>query len=109
MTMPAGEATLGEVARTLDRFERSTNARLAEVAASISLMVTRDLYEAHRAAMLDDIAQLRSELKTERECKAADRRMVTAALISAALISAALSLVVAIVAAALLVAFRLNS
>lgn len=104
MTMPAGEATLGEVARTLDRFERSTNTRLAEVASSISLMVTRDLHDAHRAAMLEDIAELRAELKAGRENKTADRRMVTAALIGAAL-----SLVVAIVAAGLMVAFRLNS
>lgn len=84
MTMP-GDATIGEVARTLERFERTTNTRLSELATSLSLMVTRDLYDAHRAAMQDDINEVRAELKADRERKAADRRMVVSAFLAAAL------------------------
>ncbi|WP_214322101.1 hypothetical protein [Nonomuraea sediminis] len=94
--MSAGEPTLGEVARTLERFERTTDARFGDLVTSISLMVTRDLYEAHRTEYRDDITQLREELKAEREHvreelkadrdrKASDRRMVVGALISAGL------------------------
>jgi Flp pilus assembly protein TadB len=101
--MPADEPTLGEVARTLERFERSTNSRLAELATSISLMVTRDLYEAHRAAMQDDITDIREQLKTEQERRVGDKRSI-----NGAFISAGLSLLVAIVSAALLIAFGLK-
>lgn len=79
------DATIGEVARTLDRFERTTNSRLTELATSLSLMVTRDLYEAHRAEMRDDISQLRDELKAERDRKVADRRMVVGSFLTASL------------------------
>ena len=85
MTMPTDEPTLGEVARTLERFERATTARFADLATSISLMVTRDLYEAHRTALLEDMGQIREELKTERDRRAADRRMVVGSVLSAAL------------------------
>lgn len=83
--MPAGEPTLGEVARTLERFEKAANARFAELNAAISLMVTRDLYEAHRQAMERDISELWAELKGEREKRAADRRMVVGTLLTAVL------------------------
>ncbi|RBQ21631.1 hypothetical protein DP939_02660 [Spongiactinospora rosea] len=103
MTMPGEEPTIGEVGRTLSSFVLDTRERFAQLRASIDVMVTRDLYEAHRTAMQEDIVQLREELRTERERKAADRRMVVAALISAGL-----SLVVAIVAAALLLALGIK-
>ncbi|MGP4092921.1 hypothetical protein [Nonomuraea sp. KM90] len=80
-----------------------TQRRFSELNATIGILVTRDLYEAHRTALLEDIAQLREDLKTERERKAADRRMVVGALIAAGL-----SLIVAIVAAALLLALGLK-
>lgn len=106
-----GEPTMGELARTLERMDHELNRRdvelnrrLAEVAATLSQMVARDLYEAHRTGMQEDINQLREELKTERDRKTADRRMVISAFLAAAL-----SLVVAIVGAALLIALKLNS
>ncbi|MFE3452370.1 hypothetical protein ACFXJ8_25950 [Nonomuraea sp. NPDC059194] len=90
--MSTDEPTLGEVARTLERFERTTNARFADLATSISLMITRDLYEAHRTALLEDIGQLREEMKADRDDlkreqdrRTQDRRMVVSALIAAAL------------------------
>lgn len=105
--MPADEPTLGEVARTLERFERTTNARFADLQTAISLMVTRDLYEAHRTALLEDMGQLRDEIKAEREArladqkiaddrKAADRRMAVGAFLGAGL-----AIVVAVVTALL--------
>ncbi|PZG53120.1 hypothetical protein C1I98_06065 [Spongiactinospora gelatinilytica] len=103
MTMPAEEPTIGEVARTLNRFVEDTQRRFSELSTTIHILVTRDLYEAHRSAMQEDIAQLRDELKAERDRKTADRRMVVAALISAGL-----SLIVAIVAAALLLALGIK-
>ncbi|MFI6813784.1 hypothetical protein ACIBG7_15290 [Nonomuraea sp. NPDC050328] len=48
-------------------------------------MVTRDLYEAHRTALLEDLSQIREEQKREKDGRAADRRMVLSALIAAAL------------------------
>ncbi|MCC5580572.1 hypothetical protein IMZ11_33640 [Microtetraspora sp. AC03309] len=98
-----GEPTLYELARTLERMDTELNRRLAEVAQTISQMVTRDLYEAHRAGLVEDIAQLREELKAERDKKTADRRMVVGALLAAGL-----SLIVTIVGAALVIAFKLN-
>lgn len=103
VTMPADEPTLGEVARTLGRFADDTRTRFAELNSTISLMVTRDLYEAHRAAMQDDIKDLQAELKAERERKSADRRMVVSSMVAAGL-----SLIVTIVAAALLLALGLK-
>ncbi len=99
-----GEPTLREVALTLERIESEFTRRFADLANSVSLMVTRDLYEAHRAAIQDDIADLRDQLKTERERKAADRRMVVSALLAAGL-----ALLVAIVGAALLAGLKLKS
>jgi hypothetical protein len=101
--MPADEPTLGEVARTLNRFVEDTQRRFSELNATIGILVTRDLYEAHRTALLEDIAQLREELKTDRDRKAADRRMVVGSLIAAGL-----SLIVTIVAAALVLALGLK-
>ncbi|MFI6477349.1 hypothetical protein ACIBH1_05415 [Nonomuraea sp. NPDC050663] len=83
--MSTEEPTLGEVARTLERFERTTNDRFASLATAISLMITRDLYEAHRTALLEDIGQIRDELKREQDRRGADRRMVVSALIGAGL------------------------
>ncbi|MFI6909868.1 hypothetical protein ACIBKY_52010 [Nonomuraea sp. NPDC050394] len=83
--MSAEDPTLGEVARTLERFERTTNDRFASLATSITLMITRDLYEAHRTALLEDMGQLREDLKQERDRRAADRRMVVSALLAAGL------------------------
>lgn len=83
--MPPDEPTLGEVARTLDRFVEDTQRRFAELNTTIGILVTRDLYEAHRAAMQEDIAQIREDLKTERDGKRADRRMVVSSLIAAGL------------------------
>lgn len=83
--MSTEEPTLGEVARTLERFERTTNDRFASLATAISLMITRDLYEAHRTALLEDLGQIRDELKREQDRRGADRRMVVSALIAAGL------------------------
>lgn len=106
----AGDPTLGELARTLERMETEINRRLAEMATTLSQMVMRDLYEAHRAAMQEDIDQLRQELKgvreereRERERQAASRRMVVGAFLAAAL-----SLLVTIISTALMVALKLN-
>lgn len=106
----AGEPTLGELARTLERMDVELNRRdvelnrrLAEVAQALSQMVARDLYEAHRTSMQEDINELRQELKNERDKKTADRRMVISAFLAAGL-----SLVVAIVCAALLAALKLQ-
>lgn len=112
--MPADEPTLGEVARTLNRFVEDTQRRFSELNATIGILVTRDLYEAHRTAMQEDIRELQAELKaereeraadqkTERESRAADRRMV-----QGALIAAGLSLIVTVVAAALVLALGLK-
>lgn len=112
--MPADEPTLGEVARTLNRFVEDTQRRFAELTAdnqrryaeltaTIGILVTRDLYEAHRTALLEDIAQLREELKTDRERKAAERRMVIGSIIAAIL-----SIIVTVVAAALVLALGLK-
>ena len=101
--MPADEPTLGEVARTLNRFVEDTQRRFAELNTTIGILVTRDLYEAHRTALLEDIAQLREELKGERDRKAADRRMILGAVIAAVL-----SLIVTIVGTALVLALGLK-
>lgn len=97
------EPTLGEVARTLDRIESEFSRRFADLAQSVSLMITRDLYEAHRAAMQDDITDLRTQLTREADRRAADRRMV-----HGAFITASLSILVTVVGAALVIAFRLS-
>ncbi|MFG3439943.1 hypothetical protein ACGF0J_22070 [Nonomuraea sp. NPDC047897] len=102
------------MARTLNRFVEDTQRRFSELNTTIGILVTRDLYEAHRAAILDDLRQLQAELKAERdgrqadqkaerEGRAADRRMV-----HGALVAAALSLIVTIVAAAFVVALGLK-
>lgn len=96
--MPS-EPTLGEVARTLERLELEVSRRLDQLAAAMSQMVTRDLHEAHRAALQEDITELRGELRGERERRAADRRMIVGALLAAGL-----SLVVTIVGGALVIA-----
>ncbi|WP_066360233.1 hypothetical protein [Herbidospora mongoliensis] len=94
----SGDLSLYEMARTLVRMEGEINRRLGDVAQTLSQMVTRDLHDAHRAAMQRDIDDLVAEIRAERERRAADKRMVTAAFITAGL-----SLVVAVVAAALLI------
>jgi len=102
--MPAGEPTLAELGRTLERMDAELNRRLTEMAATLSQMVTRDLYEAHRTAMQDDINELRAQLQFDRDRRSAERRMVVGAAITAVF-----SLIVAVVAAALLVALKINS
>jgi len=97
------EPTLGELARLIERMESEFSRRLAELAQAVSRMVTRDLYEAHRNAMQDDIAELRGELRAERERRVADRRMV-----HSALLAAGLSLLVSIIGGALMAAFKLT-
>jgi len=99
----SGDPTLGELVRTLERMETEINRRLADMATTLSQMVMRDLYEAHRAAMQEDIEQLRQELRDareerekERERQAGSRRMVVGAFLAAAL-----SLLVAIIGNAL--------
>ncbi len=112
--MPADEPTLGEVARTLARFADDTRSRFAELNTAIGLMVTRDLYEAHRAAMQEDIRELHAQLKAERDARAADEkadrdsRAADRRMIQGALIAAGLSLVVTVVAAALVLALGLK-
>ena len=123
--MPADEPTLGEVARTLNRFVEDTQRRFAELTAdnqrryaelntTIGILVTRDLYEAHRTALLEDIAQLRDELKAEREGRAADKktdqdsRAADRRMVQGALIAAGLSLAVTLIAAALVLALGLK-
>jgi len=83
--------------------ESEFSRRLAELAQAVSQMVTRDLYEAHRSAMHDDIAELRGELRAERERRVADRRMV-----HSALLAAGLSLLVSIIGGALMAALKLT-
>jgi len=113
VTMP-DEPTLGEVVRTLVRIERDFGTRLDELQAdtqrrfselntTIGIFVTRDLYEAHRSAMQDDIAELQGELRAERERRVADRRMV-----HSALLAAGLSLLVSIIGGALMAALKLT-
>src|SRR5690606_9739884 len=97
------EPTLGELARLIERMESEFSRRLAELAQAVSQMVTRDLYEAHRSAMQDDIAELRGELRAERERRVADRRMV-----HSALLAAGLSLLVSIIGGALMAALKLT-
>lgn len=99
----SGGPTLGELVRTLERMESELNRRLSEVAQALDNMVTRDLHEAHRTAILDDITEIRDQLKSERERRAADRRMVVGSILTAAL-----SLLVGIVSAAITIALRLN-
>lgn len=101
--MHNSEPTLGEVARTLERLEAEMSRRLDQLAQAMSQMVTRDLHDAHRAAMQEDIAEIREELRAERERRAADRRMVVSALLAAGL-----SVVVTIVSAALTIALGLK-
>lgn len=124
MTMP-DEPTLGEVVRTLVRIERDFGTRLDELQAdtqrrfselntTIGIFVTRDLYEAHRTAMQEDLKELQAELKAEREARAderkteQDRRAADRRMIVGALIGAALSLIVTITGAALVLALGLG-
>lgn len=100
------EPTLGEVVRTLQRFEAEVSRRLDDLADRFERTVAADVYEAHRQAMLADIAgaksevsELRDELAEEKKERRADRRMYIGSL---------LSLVVAVVAAALIVALGLK-
>lgn len=104
------EPTLGELARVLARFEADTSRRLDELTARLDHMVTKDLYEAHRAATAEritavaaDLDELREGLDKERAERRADRRVI----VSAAL-GAALALLVAIVSAVVLAAFGLK-
>lgn len=106
-----GDPSLGELARTLERMETEINRRLADMATTLSQMVMRDLYEAHRAAMQEDIDQLRQGLKDAREEreKERERQAVSRRMVVGAFLSAALSLLVTIIGTALLVALKLNS
>lgn len=103
MEVPVQQPTLGELARTLERLEAEVSRRLDQICEQMSHMITRDLHNAHLAATQEAIAQIRDDLRTERERRAADRRMVTGALLTAAL-----SLVVTVVGAALMIALRLQ-
>lgn len=108
--MSADEPTLGELARVLSRFEADMRRRLDELTERLDDMVTKDLYEAHRTAVLDriggvvgDVEQLRQELDKERAERRADRRVIVGSAMGAAL-----SLVVTVISAALIVAFGLK-
>ena len=102
MTQPMPEPTLGEVARTLDRFEKEVVRRFDEINAHMQRVVITEVYDAHRAALgarIDDaereVAEVRTELDTERRERRADRRVYIGAL---------LSLLAAVVAAGVAVA-----
>jgi len=94
--MTPEQPSLGELARALERLESEVSRRLDQIYAQMSQMITRDLHDAHRAALHEAIAQLREDIRTERERRAADRRMVMSALLTATL-----SLVVAVLSAAM--------
>ena len=106
MSQPMGEPTLGEVVRTLERFEQDVSRRLDELKAAFDRAVTADVYDAHRTAMnsridtaLAEVAELRTELDAEKRERRADRRIIVAA---------ALSLLVAVVGAALIAALGIQ-
>ncbi|MEU4578917.1 hypothetical protein [Nonomuraea sp. NPDC023979] len=112
--MSSDEPTLGEVARTLNRFVEDTQRRFSDLNTTIGIFVTRDLYEAHRAAMQEDIKELQAEMKAEQDRRAdekkteQDRRSADRRMAHSALIGAALSLIVTVVAAALVLALGLK-
>src|SRR5690606_9269666 len=83
--MTPEQPSLGELARALERLEAEVSRRLDQIYAQMSQMITRDLHDAHRAALHEAIAQLREDIRTERERRAADRRMVMSALLTATL------------------------
>lgn len=105
--MPAAqEPTLAELGRTLERIEREMGRRLDELAATFATAVKAEVYEAHRQAMVDqiaaavaEVAELRSELAEEKRERRADRRLY---------ISALLSLLVVVAGAFLIAAFGLK-
>ncbi|MBB5137564.1 C4-dicarboxylate-specific signal transduction histidine kinase [Thermocatellispora tengchongensis] len=105
--MPASEPSLGEITRTIERFEADTKARFAELSASMALMVTRDLYEVQRVAMVEDITELREALRAEQESHVAerraeaDRRQADRRMVVSALLTAFLSIAAQIIQAAL--------
>lgn len=101
--MSAAEPTLGELARLLARFEADMQRRLDELTERLDDVITKDLYEAHRAATFDrinvvaaDVEKLTRDLDKEREQRRVDRRVLVGATVSAAL-----SLMVAVLLAAL--------
>lgn len=73
--MPAAqEPTLAELGRTLERIEREMGRRLDELAATFATAVKAEVYEAHRQAMVAQIAaavaevgQVRSDMEKELE------------------------------------------
>jgi tetrahydromethanopterin S-methyltransferase subunit G len=104
------EPTLGEVARTLARIELDLGKRLDDITRRLDRVITLELYEAHQATawqrfedLEGDVKHLQEQRAKDEERRAADKRMV-----NGALIGAALSLLVTIVAAALVVAFQLK-
>ena len=100
--MPMNEPTLGEVARTLVRIETDIGRRLDDIVGRLDRFVAVEVYEAHRAALGDDLDDLAAELdelhqqrRDDIERRAADRRILTGA-VTAAVLSLVVSVLISV-------------
>lgn len=80
----AEDVTLGEIARRLDRHEREIGQALRDIRGDIASLsyVPVGTYEAHRAAMAQQVAQVVADVAEQAAARDADRRLIWTSLVA---------------------------